>query len=262
MEPQAHDRAELAALLQSQAAELDLAAAEPLWDVTPAGDADRLVMQLAEQMPVAGFSVTIPHKQKIIRYLDIVDPLARRIGAVNTVWKKAGKWRGANTDVTGVTGPMSKQIRLPKAKVLIIGNGGAARGAAFALADAGAQVSITGRNADRVRALAKVCDATAVSRDQLKTMHFDALVHATPIGMHPHDKDCFFEDKVPADLVMDMVYNPLETVLIKKAKDQGRQVILGLDMFLEQAALQFTTWTGEAAPRQIMEKAAREALGV
>ena len=219
-------------------------------------------MLLAAQMPVAGFSVTIPHKQKIIRYLDLVDPLARRIGAVNTVWKKAGRWRGTNTDVTGVTGPMSKKIRLPKSKVLIIGNGGAARGAAFALADAGAQVSITGRNPDRVRALAKICGATAVGRDQLKSMHFDALVHATPIGMHPHVENCFFDDKVPADLVMDMVYNPLETALIHRAKDQGKEVILGLDMFLEQAAQQFTIWTGEAAPKPIMERAAREALGV
>ena len=85
---------------------------------------------LAEKLPLTGFSVTIPHKQKIIRYLDVVDPLAKRIGAVNTVWRKAGKWRGANTDAAGVTGPLSKLLRLPKSTVLIVGNGGAARGAA------------------------------------------------------------------------------------------------------------------------------------
>ena len=85
---------------------------------------------LAERLPVAGFSVTIPHKQKILRYLDIVDPLARRIGAVNTVWRKAGKWRGANTDAPGVTAPLAHQMRLHNASVLIVGNGGAARSAA------------------------------------------------------------------------------------------------------------------------------------
>ena len=70
---------------------------------------------LAGALPIAGFSVTIPHKQKIIRYLDIVDPLARRIGAVNTVWRKAGKWRGTNTDAAGVTGPLSQHLlRLPR----------------------------------------------------------------------------------------------------------------------------------------------------
>ena len=79
---------------------------------------------LADRLPLAGFSVTIPHKQRIIRYLDVVDPLAKRIGAVNTVWRKAGKWRGANTDAAGVTGPLSKVLRLPKSTVLIVGNGG------------------------------------------------------------------------------------------------------------------------------------------
>ena len=71
-------------------------------------------MQLADKLPVCGFSVTIPHKQKILRYLDIIDPLARRIGAVNTVWKKAGKWRGINTDVSGVITPLSKRMKLAK----------------------------------------------------------------------------------------------------------------------------------------------------
>lgn len=83
---------------------------------------------LADKLPVAGFSVTIPHKQKILRYLDVVDPLARRIGAVNTVYRKAGKWRGLNTDVQGVLGPLGKKIRLAKSSVLVVGNGGAARG--------------------------------------------------------------------------------------------------------------------------------------
>src|SRR5215813_2997582 len=94
---------------------------------------------LADKLPLSGFSVTIPHKQKIIRYLDAVDPLARRIGAVNTVWRKAGKWRGTNTDAAGVTGPLSRLLKLNKSSILIVGNGGAARGAACALSDAGAK---------------------------------------------------------------------------------------------------------------------------
>jgi len=79
----------------------------------------------AGKLPLAGFSVTIPHKQKVIRYLDAVDPLARRIGAVNTVWRKAGKWRGANTDVAGVIVPLKKKLNIAKSSVLIVGNGGA-----------------------------------------------------------------------------------------------------------------------------------------
>ena len=88
--------------------------------------------------------MTIPHKQKVIRYLDVVDPLAKRIGAVNTVCRRAGKWRGSNTDVDGVIVPLSKVMRIAGASVLVVGNGGAARGAACALSDAGAKVALTG----------------------------------------------------------------------------------------------------------------------
>ena len=217
-------------------------------------------MKLAAALPVSGFSVTIPHKQRILHCLDAVEPLARRIGAVNTVWKKAGKWRGANADADGVLVPLGKRLRLSHASVLLAGNGGAARSAAFALTDAGAKVAITGRNLQRVRALAKACGAEALSREQAVSRRFDAVVHATSLGMFPHVDECFFEDVIPADLVFDMVYNPLETRLIRRAREQGKQVILGLEMFLEQAARQFEIWTGEPAPRAAMQKAAEEAL--
>jgi 3-dehydroquinate dehydratase/shikimate dehydrogenase len=217
---------------------------------------------LAGRTPLSGFSVTIPHKQRILRYLDQVDPLARRIGAVNTVWRKAGKWRGTNTDAEGVTAPLERRIRLGKCSVLVVGNGGAARGAAYAVRASGANLSITGRNLDRVRALAKACDAEPVSREQAESRMYDVLIHATPLGMAGKPEQCFFEDRVPGKLVLDMVYNPLETILVRKARDQGATVILGLEMFLEQAARQFEIWTGETAPRSVMEKAALEALGM
>jgi 3-dehydroquinate dehydratase/shikimate dehydrogenase len=216
----------------------------------------------AEKLPVTGFSVTIPHKQKVMRYLDIIDPLARRIGAVNTVWRKAGKWRGANTDAEGVTLPLGKIVRLAKAKVLLAGNGGAARSAAYALTAAGASVSIVGRNPDRVRALAKASGAEALTREQAESMDFDAVVHATPLGMHPHTNECFFQSRIPAGIVFDMVYNPIETMLLKRAKDEGKTTVDGLQMFIEQASRQFEIWTGEAAPRSVMERAALEALGL
>jgi 3-dehydroquinate dehydratase / shikimate dehydrogenase len=215
---------------------------------------------MAEKLPLAGFSVTIPHKQKIIRYLDTVDPLARRIGAVNTVWRKAGKWRGANTDAAGVTEPLKRILRLPKSLVLIVGNGGAARSAACALSDAGAKICLVGRNADRVRALAKVCGAEPLLREQLSGRHFDAVVHATPLGMFPHVHECFFNGSIPAEVVFDMVYNPLETELIKRAREQGKAVVPGVEMFIEQAVRQFEIFTGETAPKAVMSKAASEVL--
>ena len=156
--------------------------------------------------------------------------------------------------------PLAKRVKLNKSSVLIAGNGGAARGAAFALADAGAKIALVGRNLDRVRALARVCGGEALSREQAVQKHFDVVVHATPIGMWPNVKDCFFDDKIPGDIVFDMVYNPLETLLLKRAREQGREVIDGLQMFLEQASQQFQIFTGENAPRSVMEKAALEAL--
>jgi 3-dehydroquinate dehydratase/shikimate dehydrogenase len=215
---------------------------------------------LADKLPIAGFSVTIPHKQKILRYLDVIDPLARRIGAVNTVWKKAGKWRGANTDAGAVTVPLARRLRLPKSSVLLVGNGGAARSAAYALVESGSKLAIVGRNPDRVRSLAKACGAEPLSREQAEGRMFDALVHATPLGMYPRLDECFFRDKIPASMVLDMVYNPLETMLGRRAADQGKTVIPGIEMFLEQAGGQFELWTGETAPRSIMQKAAMEAL--
>src|SRR5690348_15269414 len=215
---------------------------------------------MADKLPLAGFSVTLPHKQRIIRYLDAVDPLARRIGAVNTVWRRAGKWRGANTDAAGVTEPLKRILRLPKASVLIVGNGGAARSAACALSDAGARICLVGRNADRVRALAKVSGAEALLREQLSGRHFDAVVHATPLGMFPHVNECFFNGDIPGEVVLDMVYNPLETELLKRARQQGKTVIQGVEMFIEQAVRQFEIWTGETAPKAVMSKAAAEAL--
>ena len=247
--PQVHNRA-------FQSRRLDAVHVPVL--VTPTQLRDFFVF--AEEMPLAGFSVTLPHKRRIMRYLDYVEPIARRIGAVNTVWRKGGKWRGANTDAPAVVGPLSKLINLQKATALIVGNGGAARAAACALADAGTKVSVTGRNADRVRALARFVSGVAVSAEQVKSRHYDIVINATPLGMWPHVNECCFPEEIPGEIVFDMVYNPLETLLIRHAKEQGKVVIPGVRMFIEQALRQFEIWTGESAPRAAMETAAMDAL--
>ena len=212
-------------------------------------------MQLAAALPMAGFSVTIPHKQRILRYLDAIDPLAKRIGAVNTVWRKAGKWRGANTDTEGVLKPLCKHLRLPHASVLIAGYGGAARAAAFALCDAGAKVTITGRDLKRANLLARAVRAESLPLEAAAAKHYDVLVHATSVGMSPNVKDSLFTGTIPAGIVLDMVYNPHATELLKAAQAQGCTVIHGIDMLLEQAAKQFEIWTGEAAPVSVMQNA-------
>ena len=105
-----------------------------------------------------------------------------------------------------------------------------------------------------MRALAKVCGAEALLREQLEPRHFDAVVHATPLGMFPHVNECFFDGSIPAEMVFDMVYNPLETVLLQRAREQGKTVVPGLEMFIEQAVRQFEIWTGESAPRAVDAK--------
>jgi len=217
-------------------------------------------MRLASRLPVCGFSVTIPHKQKMSRYLDAVEPLAKRIGAVNTVWRKAGKWRGTNTDVDGLLKPLTKHLRPTCASILIAGYGGAARAAAIALNDAGAQITITGRHAHRAQALARIVNADLVSLKQAQTGKYDALIHATPVGMWPHVNESLFGNQIPADIVFDMVYNPHETLLLRHAKQQGCTIVYGAEMLLEQAASQFEIWTGETAPRAVMQSALEQAM--
>jgi 3-dehydroquinate dehydratase/shikimate dehydrogenase len=212
-------------------------------------------MLLASGLPIHGFSVTIPHKQRIIRYLDVVEPLAKRIGAVNTVWRKSGKWRGTNTDAEGVLRPLCKHVRLPHSSILIAGYGGAARAAAITLSDASAKITITGRNLRPAQSLARAVKGEVMSLAEAEKHQFDAFVNATPVGMAPNPNACVFSERVPAALVLDMVYNPHETKLLQLAAQQGATVIHGIDMLLEQAAYQFEIWTGESAPRGVMRNA-------
>ena len=212
-------------------------------------------MSFADKLPVAGFSVTIPHKRKIMRCLNVIEPLAKRIGAVNTVWRAAGKWRGTNTDTEGVIKPLGRLLSLANASVLIAGYGGAARAAAIALKDAGAKVTITGRNVADAASLARVIKGEALTLAEARSKRFDVLIHATPVGMAPDVTGNLFPDGVPAQVVLDMVYNPHETALLKLATEQGCMVIPGVEMLLEQAACQFEIWTGEPAPRDVMRDA-------
>lgn len=216
--------------------------------------------ELVRRLPIDGLSVTIPHKQAVIDRLDSVDKLAEKIGAVNTVQLKKGKLHGANTDVAGVIVPLSKRIGLKGASVLIHGYGGAARAAAFALAAEGVAVTLTGRNLKKAEKLAKDCGASVASMEEAAGGAFDALVQATPVGMHPHVLDNPFPNEIPANVVFDMVYNPLETALIRAAASQNKTVIEGVEMFLEQAAAQFELWTGGKAPRVTMRNAVLEVL--
>lgn len=216
--------------------------------------------RFADELPVEGFSVTLPHKEAVIRRLAGVDKLAAQIGAVNTVFRKGKQWWGTNTDATGVTAPLERLMPLKKATALVVGTGGAARAAVFALKAKGARVSITGRRPEKVLSLAKATEVEGLAWEQALGRGFDILVQSTPIGMAPDVEGNLFPDTIPAEVVFDMVYNPLRTALLKSAAEQGKTVIPGLEMFLEQAAAQFELWAKQTAPRSVMRNAVLDVL--
>jgi 3-dehydroquinate dehydratase/shikimate dehydrogenase len=210
---------------------------------------------------IAGLSVTIPHKETILRFLDGCDPLAARIGAVNTVVVRGGgRLYGYNTDYVGVLRSLEQRMRLTGSRVLLFGAGGAARAAAFALAQAGSIVCVCARRPERARALARAVGGQVVSRAGLKHEFFDAIVNCTPIGMHPHGGFPLASAELNCRIVMDMVYRPRETELLQLARRKGIEIISGVEMFLAQGFAQYEIWTGERAPESAMRRAVVSAL--
>jgi len=210
---------------------------------------------------VAGLSVTIPHKETILRFLDGCDPLAARIGAVNTVVVRGGgRLYGYNTDYIGVLRSLERRMRLAGSRVLLFGAGGAARAAAFALAQAGSIVCLCARRPERARALARAAGGQVVARGDLANEFFDAIVNCTPVGMHPRGGSPLSAAELNCRIVMDMVYRPRETELLRLARRKGLEIISGLEMFLAQGFAQYEIWTGERAPEGAMRRAVVSAL--
>jgi len=211
---------------------------------------------------VAGFSVTHPHKQAILRHLDAIDPLAESIGAVNTVVVRGrGKLYGYNTDYIGVLRTLQRYIRLEGSQVLLMGAGGAARAVAFALGTAGAYVCVTARRPAAARRLAKAVGGEGVPRAALKRREFDAIVNCTPVGQAPKlDASPLRKEELNCGVLFDLVYNPLETKLLRLGRRRRLTTIPGWHMLVEQGAAQFEIWTGLRAPLEVMRRAVLRSL--
>ena len=217
------------------------------------------LLTLVRELPLAGLAVTMPLKQEILPHLanPVVGkslPLTTRIGACNTLRVGAdGKIVGFNTDVDGVVRPLEKRLKLKGARIAVLGAGGAARAAVFGLVDHGAEVFIVNRTHETAVALAREAKAKALKHEQLAKARFDVLINSTPCGMAGSKQALpLAENELDAGLVFDMVYNPLETPLIKLAASRGIPVITGLEMFVQQGARQFEIWTGKPAPEAEM----------
>ncbi len=224
---------------------------------------------------IRGLNVTIPHKIAIVQFLDELDPLARDIGAVNTIVNEEGKLKGYNTDAAGFLQSLNAAGFEPKGKkVVLLGAGGAARAMGFALAQAVSRITILNRKTTLTQAailstnLARVSGWKVVALEltpaNLKnTMaEADLLVNATSVGMEP----AIDETPIPADLlkpgitIFDVVYTPYQTRLLREAAAQGCQVISGLEMLVRQAALALELWTGKETPLEVMRAAAISAM--
>ena len=211
---------------------------------------------------VRGFSVTLPHKQTILKHLKECEPLAAEIGAVNTVIVRSnGSLYGRNTDYVGVLRALGKKLRIKGSRALIFGAGGSARAAAFALKRAGAVVAICARRETATKELARAVGGEVVPRRALRTEYFDAILNATPLGMYPHDG---ISPLAPGELhcriVMDLIYRPQRTQLLKIAAKKGIATVSGVEMFLAQGIAQWEVWTGRRAPEAAMRRAVLGAL--
>lgn len=215
-----------------------------------------------EPLGIAGFSVTLPHKQTILRHLDDCDPMAAAIGAVNTVVVRGGgKLYGYNTDYVGVLRSLERRIPLRGSRTLIFGAGGAARAVAFALAESGASVCVCARRAKAAQALARAVGGKVVERSRLQREFFDAIVNATPVGMHPAaNRSPLKAGELNCLLLFDLIYRPRVTKLMQLAALRGIETASGVEMFLAQGTAQWEIWTGERAPVEAMRRAVLRAL--
>jgi 3-dehydroquinate dehydratase/shikimate dehydrogenase len=219
-------------------------------------------LRAIQPLGVAGFSVTLPHKEKILRHLDDCDPLAAAIGAVNTVVVRgSGKLYGCNTDYVGVLRALERRVRLQGSRVLIFGAGGVARAVAFALAQAGSIVCVSARRMDQAKKLARAVQGEAVSRARIRKEFFDAIVNATPVGMHPKSNESpLAVNELNCRLVFDTVYRPMKTKLLRLAEKRGIETVSGIEMFIAQGTAQWEIWTERCAPAALMRKAVLKAL--
>jgi 3-dehydroquinate dehydratase/shikimate dehydrogenase len=220
------------------------------------------LLTLTREVPLQGLAITMPFKTEIIKHLAKTDALSEKIGACNTVVRSQdGKLYGFNTDVAAVIRPLERRLPLRGAKVLVLGAGGAGRAAVFGLVEKGAEVFIWNRTADTAKKLARQAKAKVIRREQIVKTNFDVIINTTPVGMKGVKPASLLEPKeLNTRLVFDLVYNPIDTPLIRMAREKGLPVITGVEMFVHQGARQFEIWTGKPAPEEEMLRVVVHAL--
>ena len=225
-------------------------------------------------MGISGLNVTTPHKVNIVSMLDELDESASLVGAVNTVKNVKGKLVGFNTDGDGALRALEQKVGpIAGKRVVLLGAGGAARAIAFSIVRAGAELTIANRTVSRAQALASAIQEKlgasvkliGIGRSELTAAieRADVLINATMVGMRPRAGQTLVTSSMmhPGLVVNDIVYEPLETRLLREARRAGATIIDGLGMLVHQGALAFEIWTGRRAPIKVMEAAVRRELG-
>jgi shikimate dehydrogenase len=217
-----------------------------------------------------GLNVTIPHKQNVIPFLDILTPTAGSIGAVNTIYVRNAKLIGDNTDAPGFLADLKLLIDSSafnfQPSALVLGAGGSARAVVYALLNDGWNVILAARRMEQANELAKQFEAIKIIEFNLQTFrlsNFQLIVNTTPLGMSPNiDQSPWPEDlSFPKDAaIYDLVYNPGETKLVRDARLQRLQATTGLGMLLEQAALAFEIWTSCNLSREVLRASLEQSL--
>ena len=211
---------------------------------------------------VKGLSVTIPHKVTIMDYLDEIDDTAQKIGAVNTLLNDNGRLVGSNTDCIGAINALKEKTQIPNKDVVMIGAGGAARAVGYGILSEGGNLSIVNILEDEGERLASDLGVNYYHLSDFNKLDYQILVNTTPVGMTPDTDEMPVS---PADLkkgavVMDIIYNPLKTKLLREAEKIGCAIINGVPMFVFQGAAQFELWTGKNAPVELMRQTVLESL--
>jgi shikimate dehydrogenase len=211
------------------------------------------IMQVARETDAKGLSVTIPFKQEVMDELDEIDEhAARRIGAVNTVVFACGTAIGYNTDWLGVRKPL---VTMKGAKAVLLGAGGVASAAAFALTDLEMKVTILNRTPERAQELAARLGCDWAEWDAFDRIRPDLVVNATPLGMLPDTRSPLQEEQLIKEMtVFDLVYTPPVTPLIEMAKKKGCRTITGMEMFVQQAREQFYLFFGIDVPESVIQE--------
>ena len=235
----------------------------------PAADLPEAIEALRRDEELLGFNVTVPHKQAMLALVDHVEPLAARIGAINTVIRRGQLWIGANTDAEGFVRALREAGGDPEAPALVLGAGGAARAVVAALVQAGArQVDVAARRRESAVALVDELVAGTGTKGEGRTLdgltmafaRAGTIIQATSATMDPEAAGEFADSLPwamlqPGTTCMDLVYEPLHTAFLQRAHEAGARGIDGLGMLLHQGALAFERWTGKRAPVEVMREA-------